>query len=401
MKEKRNDKLVILPILAVFSIPMSTLIPNSGIQNIQEHFFNVPYTKIALITTLPVLLGAVFSLVSARIAGRKVKVKPLIIFSLILFTIAGVGPFFFPDNLTFILILRTFYGISVGLLAPLGPTLIIKLIEDEVNQEKLMGAGSVTLNLSGVIYTTMAGFLADIDWTNMFLIYLVGMLYLIAVILFMPDIPLEVEDIDKTKTARKERVSPAMIGITLMCFIIAIIEYPVFINISPLIISENLGTAATAGIVLSMYTIGGIVGSAIYSNYKRRFETHTLPTSMLIVAGGFLVAAYSQSSVLLGVGTFLVGIAFGIYYPEFYMLMGKVAPVSLTTLGMSLIAVGYDLGVFASPYFYSILTQVTGQESIRFPFTFSTIAFGIIAIVLALFVRKKTTAETINKSHRT
>ncbi|HHU03602.1 MAG TPA: MFS transporter [Fastidiosipila sp.] len=89
------------------------------------------------------------------------------------------------------------------------------------------------------------------------------------------------------------------------------------------------------------------------------------------------------------------GDAFGIYYPEFYMLMGKAAPVSLTAMGMSLIMVGYDLGGFISPYFYSLLAQVTGQEGIRFPFIFSMIAFVVIAVIMGLGARKQPATENV------
>jgi MFS family permease len=98
---------------------------------------------------------------------------------------------------------------------------------------------------------------------------------------------------------------------------------------------------------------------------------------------------------MLGAGTLLIGVSFGIYYPEFYMLMGKAAPVSLTAMGMSLIMVGYDLGGFISPYFYSLLAQVTGQEGIRFPFIFSMIAFVVIAVIMGLGARKQPATENV------
>ena len=392
--KKINNSLIIVAILSVFAIPMSTQIPTAGMQNIADHFPNAAYTTIAMVVTLPVLVAAAFSLVAGKIAGTKVETKSLIIFALILFTVGGVAPYFSPNNLTMILVWRAIYGIGVGLLSPLGATLVVQMLSGDL-QTKAMGAGSIALNVSGVIYLALAGFLANAAWQNMFLIYFVGLLFLVAVILWLPREPIQTEKSDVVKDAKPAFITPAMVGIAVVCFVIAVLEYPVLINMSPLIINENIGTAATAGIILALYTVGGILGSAIYAAYKRQLKTHTIPSSMLIVAAGLLLISFGTNALMLGAGTLLIGVSFGIYYPEFYMLMGKAAPVSLTAMGMSLIMVGYDLGGFISPYFYSLLAQVTGQEGIRFPFIFSMIAFVVIAVIMGLGARKQPATENV------
>ena len=42
------------------------------------------------------------------------------------------------------------------------------------------------------------------------------------------------------------------------------VNYPLLVNMSTIIITDNLGDAASAGVVLSMFTVGGMIAGAIF-----------------------------------------------------------------------------------------------------------------------------------------
>ena len=157
----KNKKIVILAILVAFAIPMSTQIPAAGIQNVAESFPDASETTVALIVTLPILVASLFALIAGKVAGSVIEFKKLILAALVFFTAGGVAPFFFSESLGLVLAFRVVCGIGIGLLSPLGATLVVKLIDSEEAQGKAMGIGSIVLNISGIVYVSLAGALAD------------------------------------------------------------------------------------------------------------------------------------------------------------------------------------------------------------------------------------------------
>jgi MFS family permease len=389
----KNENLIKLAILAVFFVPFSTQIVTPGIQTIANVFPDVPFTTIALIITLPSLMTIFFSLLAGKIAGTVMSTKSVTVIGLVLLVLGGTAPYFL-NSLPAILVCRGIFGIGVGLLVPLGATLVFSFFDGEA-RESLMGLGTVSMNTGGIVFAMLGGWVATFGWQNIFLIHLIGIILLILVVLFLPkqEIQTQAKPDTNNVAVEKDKLPLAAYGIMFLVFLLMLLVYPVLTNMSTVIINENIGTAAAAGIVITMYTVGGIIGGAVFAKLSRLAKGLTATTAIIIVAVGLAFITYGNSLLLLIIGSTLAGIGFGVYLPHFYMLMGKACKPSVTAFGMSLIMVGANIGLFLSPYFYAIIAQVTGQTGLRFPFLFAMVCYIIIALIIAFILKEKPSEE--------
>ena len=82
--------------------------------------------------------------------------------ALILFLAGGVAPAFL-NNFTTLLLSRAVFGIGIGLLSPLGNALVLGLFEGQ-ERANMLGLGGVVMNLGGIAFQMLVGFLAAISW---------------------------------------------------------------------------------------------------------------------------------------------------------------------------------------------------------------------------------------------
>lgn len=390
----KNVNLIKLAILAVFFVPFSVQIVSPGIAVIASAFPDVPFTTIALIITLPSLMIIPFSMIAGKIAGTVVSTKSITVFGLLLFVLGGIAPYWL-NGLTAILISRAIFGIGVGLLAPLGAALVFSFFDGDA-RGSLMGMGSVTMNAGGIVYAMLGGWVAIFGWQNIFLVHLIGVVLLILVVLFLPkqEIQAQAKPDTNNVAVEKDKLPFTAYGVMFLSFLLCMIIYPVLVNMSSVVINENIGTAAAAGIVITMYTVGGMIGGAVYGKLSGLVKGLTISTALIIIAVGLALLSYGNSLILLAIGSTLAGVGFGIYFPDFYMLIGKACKPSVVAFGMSLVMAGFNIGAFLSPYFFAFLAQATGQTGLRFPFFFGMVSYIIIALILAFILGKKPSTET-------
>lgn len=77
-------------------------------------------------------------------------------------------------------------GVGIGLLASLGAVLIFRHLEDQATCDRVMGLGSLAMNVGGIIFVMLGGWLADISWQTIFLGHLAGIVLMIIVLIFLP-----------------------------------------------------------------------------------------------------------------------------------------------------------------------------------------------------------------------
>lgn len=347
-----------LTILALGFFAMGVGIISPALNTIFVEFSELPITTLLLVSTLPSLFVIPATIFAGAVAGHKVKYKTLAIIGMSLFVAAGVAPYFATD-FTVILIERAVFGIGLGLLSPLANALVMGLYEGD-KVATLTGWVTLSSNIGAMALQFLGGYLAGFGWNYSFLPHAVGVVSLILTIFFLPEPPKAPVTAESVK-APKEKL-PIKVWITVLVYgIFTLSIYPMLVGISTLIVSRELGTAATTGIVLAFLTLGGMVAGSIFGKVFKISGRFIMSLGFGLAAIGMAAIVFSTNLIILTVGVFFVGVAMSTLIPASMMLIGMTASPAQMAFAMSLFFAGMNLFGFLSTYWIGAIAAITGD----------------------------------------
>ncbi|MBC3797328.1 MFS transporter [Acetobacterium tundrae] len=342
--------------LAFFGMGVGTITP--ALNAIFVQFNTLPITTLLLVSTLPSLLVIPATIVAGSVAGSKVKYKTLAILGMTLFVLGGVAPYFATD-FTVILIERAVFGIGLGIMSPLANSLVMGLYEGD-KLATMTGIVTLAMNIGGMILQYMGGYFASIGWNYSFLPHGLGIISLIMVIFFLPE-PAQAPVTVQTELVPKEKL-PLKVWITVLVYgIFTLTIYPMLVNMSTLIVNRGLGTTATAGIVLAIFTIGGMLAGSVFGKLFKISNRFVLALGFAIAVAGSLVVVYAGNVYILSVGAFLGGFAMSTLIPGCMMIIGMTAKPAQMAFAVSLFFAGMNLFGFLSTYWIGAIAGITGD----------------------------------------
>ena len=370
-----------ITILSIFFIQMGLGIMTPAIQNLAQAFPDIPFTTILLVSTLPSLAMIPSSFVVGPLA-EKYGYRTINIFGMLLFTIGGAAPYFMAD-FTMILVARGVVGLGLGILFPMGNALVLKFYEGQ-KRANMMGIANVVANIGGITLQMAGAFLCAIAWQYSFLAHLVGIVALLLLIFFLP----EPEKALAPESGQKVKLPIIVFILAVLCAFVQMINGPVLLNMSTIIISSKLGTAASAGAVLSMFTVGGMAGGAVFGKTFQKSGRFTLAIGVAVVSIGLGIVNYAGSLILLGLGTTVCGIGLFIFIPGCMMEIGMKVPPAIIALATGIYMATANVGLFLSPYYMAFLAKVSGNSDVRFPLL-SGLVIGLVTALVICIIRIK------------
>lgn len=374
--EKKAHKRNVLAIMMIYLLANTHTATNSILQILLEEFPNASRAQVTMVSTLPSLMGMFTMLVIGVISGRKVKYKTTVIFGMICYTVGGVMPFFFNSSIGMILLARAIFGIGIGSFICRSP-LIISACEGQ-ERARYMGLGVTLSNGASMLMILLTGFVSKISWKATFLEYFIGLAALLIVLLFM----IEPEKVEKKQEVKRKGSLPGIVFIyALMCGFATVLVYPFNTNMASLIQERGLGTAASASIVLSAFTLGGAVGGMLFGKVYSMAKKYVVTVIASIAVAGMLLVVFGKSIPLMFVGMFLVGAGFFQSVPMFGMWTGIVVKGPAVTTASSINGACVQLCMFASGFWASFAGAVTGNVLVGPMYA----AIGLYALAGILF----------------
>lgn len=377
--EKNKMKLAIA-IFAISFLAMGIGTTSPALASIGQAFPDVDFSMILLVATLPALFMVPSSILGGKLAGTVMKFKTLVIIGTILFIFGGTAPYFI-NSFAGILVMRAIVGIGLGIMSPVAPALIMNLFEGK-SRENLMGINGVVNNIGGIVFQMLGGVLCAVNWRNTFLAHLLAVVSLLIVLFLLPE-PTKAE---KPGTGKVKM--PGMVyGWATIFLFYTILLYPMLTGMSSLVLANNYGTAAGAGLALTMFTVGGMISGMIFGKVYRATARFTFILGLLIHAVGYIFLIYGNSLMLLTVGATIVGIGFGFVMPAVTMSAGMLVPPYASPFAISLIIGFMSIGGFCSGFIFAFIQKAFSITSMRFPFVFGFIcltAYSIIHMLLNL-----------------
>lgn len=385
MEKKEIKGMSTLGILSVFLIAQAAFIVNPALSGFAKQYPDVPYSAILMISTLPSLLIVPASLFSGAVAGKKLSYRTMCLLSCVLTLISGIVPFFIR-SFPVIIASRIVFGIGNGLSMPLGNALIMRLI----NKDKvagLLGAGTLMQNLTGVIIQNIAGIVCAANINATWLCHLFLAIPLLLVLFFLPE-PNTEDEKQPEKTAPKQRL-PLFVYLMSAAYGLGFaVYYPLLLNMSSIIEQEGLGTAALAGTILSMYTIGGMLSGALFGLFYKLCKNKTLGISLILWVA-FLALGYLASNViLLMISALITGFAIFTVWSAAMIDFNNYVPSEQVTAASGVWVAMLNIGSFLSSIYAGLVASIAKNDDPRLPVLVGAVISAVLFTAWLLGKRK-------------
>ena len=334
-----------------------------------------------LLLTLPALfigLGAPFAGVVIDRFGR----RRLLLIGLVLYALAGSSGYYLRflglESLPLLLAGRALLGLAVAALMTTATTLIGDYFSGAA-RDRFFGQQGAVMAGGGLVYITLGGALAGVDWHLPFLIYALPLALL----------PLVAAKITEPQAAEASAASQAppiqlrqlpldrLLLIYATSFLAMSFFFLVPVQI-PFFVEDVLnGTPFQAGIALGTGTATATLMAMSYGRLRRWLRFPSVYVLCFGMTGlGFLwisqVTAYAEVLMAL----LVVGVGFGLLMPNSNLWLTSLAPVAYRGRLVSLLTAAAFLGQFASPLFAQPLLKVLSLSELF-------LTAGLAGLVLA------------------
>jgi MFS family permease len=171
----------LLALIAIWSVSAVTSLPGLAISPILEDlsriFPSASELEIQMLTSLPSLLIIPFVLLAGWLSERGGESLKLLAVGLLIFFASGVACIFARD-IRLLIVASCIMGAGAGIAVPYSTGLVVRYFTGDSRVQQL-GISSAVNNLSLVIATAVAGWLAAMDWHLAFAVYLLPIFVLV------------------------------------------------------------------------------------------------------------------------------------------------------------------------------------------------------------------------------
>ncbi|MGD2182047.1 MFS transporter [Lusitaniella coriacea] len=348
----------------------------------QEYFAEVANADfwVKLVLTVPALSIAIGS----PIAGQMVDVlgrKPLLIGSTLLYGLAG-GSGFVLDSLFAILGGRALLGLAVAGIMVSATTLIADYFVGD-RRANFMGLQAAFMGFGGVLFLSVGGFIADLNWRLPFLIYLFAwlLLPLMVWVLYEPEkVVVEVGD-SVSPSATLSRLPVKLLAAIYASALLMQIVFYIIPTQLPFYLKQIANADATrSGLAIALSTFFSAISSLNYGKIKQHFNF----ISILALAFGLMGLGYVGIGIANAYWLVLLvlipaGLGLGLLMPNLNVWTSQEVPDNLRGRALGGLTTFFFLGQFLSP----IVTQPISQN-VGLAKTYGL--SGILLVVLGLML---------------
>ncbi|MEM5780547.1 MAG: MFS transporter [Lawsonibacter sp.] len=384
--EKHQKTRIVTALCAVSMMGMGSLALSSGLAYIAREFSHVGTVWIQLLVTGPVILQIPMGLMAGWLS-TKFSRKKLILFSIALFLLCGILPFFvhvFP----LILLMRIFYGGAIGLCTTLSGSLTFLLFLEEGERSRVIGLTGAFAMLGGTYYTLIGGFLSELGWQYCFLAYFIGVPILILAIAFLPNNEAlsQLSAAAAGPTRAVYRPKPEVYWIAFLFLIYFTLYFAYTNNISAFILNNGLGSSSQSGWSYTIVNLSGFFGGLSFYFVRKYLHYWTLPFSVAVTGLGFFLIATADALPVVFLGSFLHGIAIGWYTPNNSILYGEIMPPEAMTFTIGITGAIGNIGQLLSTVAFAGVASALNITTERGVLLMSSYGYIVLVIVCAIYI---------------
>lgn len=369
-------------LLGIWSVSALTSLPGLAISPISDKLLDIfpsaTDLDIQLLTTLPSLFIIPFILLAGFISERVGYIKLLYI-GLAIFLLSG-ALYFFCGTITQLIVVSVLLGVGAGVIIPLSTALVSKFfVGDERTRQ--YGYVSAITNISLVVATAVAGWLADIQWRLPFAVYLLPLVS----ILLVPAIRRSEDDM--TATGNEPAITNGSINYRPLCrymLYYLLITYLVMvfsINL-PFLLGKLGHDSAVSGMVLSIFFLAMMLPGLFLNRILAVVKGWVLQFSLLLILLGIADIWLNGSLGFIIIGCVAAGIGYGVAQPYIYDVTASLATGAKVTSALALLMTMNYVAIVISPFVIEAIQDVTGLKNETSPFLIN----AVMALLALIFV---------------
>ncbi|MBT3385917.1 MAG: MFS transporter [Prolixibacteraceae bacterium] len=355
--DKKNLTIIFLTtLMAVMGV--ASIIP--AFPSIREHF-NLTPTQVTLLIVVFTFPGIFLSPVAGALADKLGR-KTILIPSLFLFGIAGLGCFF-TNDWKILLALRFFQGLAAAPLGSLNVTLIGDLFDGEKRGE-VMGYNVSVLSTGTAIYPFIGGTLALAGWQFPFILPILAIPTALLTIFWLknPE-PKKKQNLKEYLTKTWKIVNQKTVwGLFIINVLVFVVLYGAVLSYLPQLMAERFQASSfQIGSLIGGFSVITAITSSQFKWINRKINPKkqlTISFILYIISMVVLSAANETWQLIIPLATF--GMAQGILLPGIQTLLVGFAPLSERAGFMSIYSMVLRLGQTFGPVFIGIFYTLGG-----------------------------------------
>ncbi|PKM59021.1 MAG: hypothetical protein CVU99_15595 [Firmicutes bacterium HGW-Firmicutes-4] len=377
-----ETKRIKLAILSIASLLMISMTASAILADIELHFPDVEESVIQMVLTLPALLGLIFAFAAGPLS-MWISKKSLVIFSLANGLLGGlVALILGPLAIGFLLLSSVLIGVAQGINA----TMTMALITDYFSGEEsgaMMGLQSAFLNGGSMVLLFTSGLLANLKWNHAYLVYLVFLPVLLIVIRNLPrDRPVRANRSKISDDSAKLNVSVYFIAVFI--FLFGCFFFVFQTNIALLVVSNGYGDATLSGMINTTLSASGMIVGLQYGNLKRQLKTLAIPIGIVAVGVGMGLIYVPGTLISIFLAAIMVGFGIGIVMPNGIFIAANAVKNGMQSTAIALVTAAVNLGMFASPLLFNMVSGPTAEEILSIKFIISSVGLLVLAVLFVI-----------------
>lgn len=372
-----------ISLLGLSLILISSFSITAGLPAMKAYFGQLGYSgaQVELLVSLPAF-SVVAMLFLNSFVERWLSERQMIIIGLLVMSTSGLVPLVLQDY-PLIFLSRIFFGLGTGMINAKAISIISERYKGNDKTRMLGYRGSAEV-VGAAILTFMVGQLLPLGWPAIFSVYGAGYLILLFYILFVPypkenrQVTVKVQKKGNSLSLRPPQwrfsLMLAVIAGVIICF-----NSIISLRLPEVIVDARMGTATTAGTVLSLMQLTGIVAGVGFASLTHVFKKNLL----MIMCFGFGLAlaliGLSTQLWLLVLATLLAGFTYSTGVTGIFYHLSEKIPTNLLNLATSLVLIGCNLGSAVSSFFIQLVTPLAPSNHLLF------VLIGVLMLLTGVF----------------
>lgn len=381
--ESKKVKMALLMVSSLTIMSMITI--SASLPDMTHNFSEIPNGKklVKLSLSFPGLFIALSAIVAGIIIDKFGRLKLLGI-SLVLYAVGGSSGYWL-DNIYLILAGRALLGICVGISMTIVTTLVADYYQGQARQ-KFAGLQIAVMSLGGIVFITLGGILADINWRVPFLLYFFSLLILPFVYLYLREPSQHVE----IKANNQLTKSPTIIwfvffNVMLMWLLFFVIPIQVPFYLKSIGVEKN----SLIGIAIASSTFFSAISAFSYSRIKNKLGFRQIfALGYLLMALAFVVLAYGNSYGMVILAMLLGGLGMGVLIPNANIWVMQLAPQEIRGREIGRLTTFWFLGQFLSPIILLPFLDYISQTQLYLVIAGILLGLSLLFIGIFLFRSK-------------
>jgi len=339
-----------ISVLFIFLMNIEISLVNSGLAYFAKAFPDADPTSISLIFSISTISALIVSILIMPQLVKRFNKRNIVLVSLYIYIIGGIGPAFFNATIGQVLICRALLGVGVGLSAPLCGAIINELYSG-MEKTNMLGWSNAVGSCVGIVLTLIAGFLCTLNWKYTFFAYGFFVIVLLMEYFSLPSMPVpKVTDADGVEHKAKASYTPRQY-VKLVIVLLYGLSFGTFLGvflmkIAIFIADQKLGDALFTASVMSSFMVGVLTTSFLYGVLEKITKRYIIVAAPIFAGLGTLLAFNSNSSSALIPAAYIVGLGLGLMQPITTTKVLAIGPVFNGGFANSL-----NVGVMSSSLF--------------------------------------------------